>query len=175
MRHMMIDLETLATTPDAVVFQIGFAVFDKDGNVFDSVRMEIDILPQIMKGRKVDPETQRWWAQQLESSWYRHFDNQISLDHAFATIKRHFVSRECRHVWANSPSFDCVILESLAGQFNLELPWNFRQQMDVRTLKTLGRIMEVPRLDPEPATHDSREDCLRQIREVSHYWRMLEK
>jgi hypothetical protein len=39
-------------------------------------------------------------------------------------------------IWGNGAAFDCEILQSLYGTFNMNVPWSFRQAQCYRTLKT---------------------------------------
>ena len=60
--HLMIDLETLATTPEATVLTIGACKFDPNGNTIDDtlyMRVEID-----SQDRDIDPNTLEWWSKQ---------------------------------------------------------------------------------------------------------------
>ena len=60
--HLMIDLETLATTPEATVLTIGACKFDPHGNTIDeTLYMRVDIDSQ---DRDIDPNTLEWWSKQ---------------------------------------------------------------------------------------------------------------
>lgn len=169
--HMMLDLETLALDPKAVVFQIGVVVFDmKTDEMPILMRFDVDILPQIMNGRVIDPSTQKWWMTQRRESWLRDPGEVSSVDYSLSTINRIIEKYEVEFVWANSPSFDCVILRSLAKDFDIQLRWDFRSEMDLRTIKTMNSIAKLPPADPLDTTHDALKDCIDQVKKVKHYW-----
>lgn len=168
--HMMLDLETLALDTRAIVFQIGVVVFDLRGNILDSRRFDLDILPQVMKGRRFDDETQKWWMTQNETAWTRDLACVNSVEHAIEQITVLWNRRECSFVWANPPSFDCVILKTLAADFGMKLPWDFRSEMDVRTLKTMNTIAGLRDADRVETTHNAVQDCKDQVAKVVFYW-----
>ena len=170
MNHMMIDLETLSLDPRAIVFQIGAVVFDLRGNILDARRFDLDILPQVMKGRRFDGETQKWWMTQNETAWTRDLACVNSAEHAIEQITALWNRRECSFVWANSPSFDCVIMKTLAADFDMKLPWDHRSEMDVRTIKQMNTIARLPAADPFETTHNAVQDCKDQVAKVVFYW-----
>lgn len=173
MNHLMIDLETLSLQPNAVVFQAGVVVFDETGNMSTKIRYDLDILPQIMIGRHFDPETQKWWMEQPASSWVAR--NRFSVNQFIFETNRMIEEFDIRFVWANSPSFDCVILRSLAKEFAVDLKWDFRSEMDVRTLKSMNGILGLPPEEKRETTHDSLKDCIDQVLKVVHYMDNLRK
>lgn len=168
--HMMLDLETLALDTRAIVFQIGVVVFDLKGEMPIKMRFDIDILPQIMAGRVFDNETQKWWMSQERSSWHRMPHDVVTVSRAIQDINALFEEGKIQHVWANSPSFDCNILRSLAKDFQCNLAWDFRSEMDVRTLKTMNSIARLEPAEPFATTHDALKDCIDQVNKVVFYW-----
>ena len=69
---LMIDLETLATTPDAAILTIGACKFDPNGDDRDKAKRNmpsfykrIDLQSNIDLGRRVDENTLRWWCEPL--------------------------------------------------------------------------------------------------------------
>ena len=176
--NMMIDLETLDTRPSAVVFQVGILVFkdvlggDIRGNlILEKKIFHLDILDQIMAGRTVDLETVRWWAEQNPDSWHRHPDEITKTGHMFQEINELYVKHEVRSLWANSPSFDCVLMRSLRESLKIEWQFpSFRDDMDLRTLKRLfqmkGRGMES---SGKTTSHNALKDCEDQFHDAVHY------
>jgi hypothetical protein len=63
----MLDIETLATTPDAVVLSfaaVKFNEFNAQETYIDEINVALDVDEQINLGRTVNPETLNWWATQ---------------------------------------------------------------------------------------------------------------
>lgn len=170
MRHMMIDIETLDTRPSAVVFQVGVVVFedalmqDVQGSaIIQQRKFDLDIMPQIFAGRTMDSETINWWlTQKLPIIPI----NKDSVHFVFEEIERMVSEFEVSYVWSNSPSFDAVIMRSLAESLGVayEFP-SFRTDMDLRTLKNICKMKKVIVIDSEPreTTHDALQDALDQV------------
>ena len=67
MRHLMLDLETLGTTPGCVVLSIGAVEFDLDG-IKSEFRAHIDVDSSTALGLKVDARTVMWWLDQSKEA-----------------------------------------------------------------------------------------------------------
>jgi hypothetical protein len=165
--HMMIDIETLDTRPSAVVFQVGVVVFEDalmqkapKVPVMGQRRFDLDILPQIMAGRTVDPETVKWWQTQKAPFMPHHKDY---AENMFKDINQMMGDFGVGYVWSNSPSFDAVIMRSLRESMGIlhEFP-SFRSDMDFRTLKNLCRMNKLVEFEPKETKHDALQDALDQ-------------
>jgi hypothetical protein len=61
----MIDLETMAVSPNAVILSLGAVHFNPWRNGYgDKLYMRINIDDQDVLGREVDPSTLDWWSKQ---------------------------------------------------------------------------------------------------------------
>jgi len=69
--------------------------------------------------------------------------------------------KDCKYIWANSPNFDCVILENAYRCCNLEIPWKYWNLRDCRTIYDLGNT-SLKSITAE-TKHNSLEDCYNQI------------
>ena len=66
---VMLDLETLATSPDSVILTFGavkFDPFNPDKEMTNGLYMRVDVDEQIGLGRRVDEGTVAWWGTQSE-------------------------------------------------------------------------------------------------------------
>ena len=64
----MIDLETLDTSPGAVVLTIGAVKFNPRGTgIIDELYIRVDVDEQIALGRTVDEGTVEWWSTQPQA------------------------------------------------------------------------------------------------------------
>jgi len=64
---IMLDIETLATSPDAVVLTFGaikFDPFDSSKPMDQGLYMRVNVDEQIALGRRVDKGTVDWWGTQ---------------------------------------------------------------------------------------------------------------
>ena len=156
---VMLDLETLATGPDAVILSIGAVRF----NEFDSrmifrseLNIKLNVDEQIQLGRKVDDDTVEWWSKQnteLQDSVFN-AHNRTSIADFIIELNRFVVAAD--RIWAQGPVFDIVILENLYRQIGVPIPWPYYNIRDSRTIiKALGTdIVHV-----RQHAHDALADC----------------
>jgi hypothetical protein len=163
----MIDIETLDIRPSAVVFQVGLLAFNDplfgdDGKVLEEKLLHLDILPQILRGRTIDSSTVQFWKEQEVSSWARGPQEIVTTGTVFSEIARMMGEHGVGDVWSNSPSFDAVIMRSLAESMGPEIfqfP-TFRDDMDMRTLKRLMQRLGLMKDAPtSETTHHALQDC----------------
>jgi len=55
----------------------------------------------------------------------------------FNTYMRSLGDKRSIYVWGNSPRFDCGLLEAYYRHYALAIPWEFRNERDLRTLAAL--------------------------------------
>lgn len=167
MNRLMLDIETLDTEPTAVVFQVGACVFDDSGDIFNKSLWHVDILPQIIRGRTISLETQKFWMAQKEEAWFRMPQEVTTVFQMFTDLNVMIDQKKVGEVWSNSPSFDAVIMRSLAKDFSASPAWDFRQDRDVRTLKKIATFMGWGGFNSVTATtHNAIEDAIDQTNAV---------
>lgn len=129
---IMIDIETLDTQPTAVILSLAVIGFDiHSGMIKTLVDKSFCINMQVLEGRTINDETLAWWQRQSVSAAITAFSGQSHLQQTLEKLKQ-FIDPEVR-VWAKSPSFDLVILKNAFNRYGLEIPWDFRNERDVRT------------------------------------------
>lgn len=172
-KNVMIDIETLSTSPNAVILTIGAIVFETTDTISLN-ELETDkafykkITIQSCKDLNmvIDEATEKWWNQQDESVRYEaiedpenRYDIHRVLKALSSWLKIHAI--ENVKVWANSPSFDCVILKEAYKACNLPLPWKFWLERDIRTLFDITNFKT--NTLPPMLKHNALYDCYRQI------------
>jgi hypothetical protein len=139
MTHIMLDLETLSSAPNAVIVAIGACTFEPDKARRTEERQHFYevIVPSTSKG-EISAKTVQWWAQQPDE--VRRVLWQAAASSEFTTL----TSFEwfCRDVsapivWGNGASFDNVVLRSAYERNSMDAPWTFRNERCYRTLKNL--------------------------------------
>jgi hypothetical protein len=184
--HLMIDIETLGTSPNAHILSIGVLAFSVDGPI-EWERW--DIIPNSCKGFDISPETVLWWLEQSETARngviYGVPDRpkqhiRSALIGLCGFVRKWSCDSEKVFIWANSPSFDIVIIENAMKKFDIKPPWIYRHLMDLRTLKRTwenmggtipdftGKTREY--LGASSSEHDPIYDCIIQSFAVSHVW-----
>jgi len=167
----MVDLETMAVTPRAVVLTLGAVIFDPYSNeILNQLYFRIDIDDQDKLGRDVDPNTLDWWAKQDPKIMEEAFssDNRIPL--AEAIDKFHKFAWGCDAFWSHGSVFDLIILEDIYRQLVRTPPWQFWQCRDTRTLFDLAD----PEM-PQETKHDALADAIRQAVGVQNVYSKLGK
>jgi exodeoxyribonuclease VIII len=169
-RHCMIDLETLATGPNATVLTLGAVKFNPWGQGYsDKIYFRIDLDDQDALGREVDPNTLDWWSKQdpaiMEEAF--HPDDRIPLKEAVDLF--HKFAWGCDQFWSHGATFDLVIMENLYKQLEKPLPWNFWQLRCTRTIFDLGWDPDMPK----NSKHNALEDAIRQSVGVQNIYRKL--
>jgi exodeoxyribonuclease VIII len=169
-KHLMVDMETMAVSPNAVVLSLGAVHFDPYGIGYtDSLYFRIDIDDQDALGREVDPNTITWWSSQDPAVMEEAFspDNRIPLVDAIDQFHR--FAWGCSAFWSHGSTFDLVILENIYSQLNKPLPWNYWQLRDTRTLFDLSLDPDMP----QDSKHDALQDAIRQSVGVQNIYRKL--
>jgi hypothetical protein len=140
---VMIDLETLATSTDAVILTIGAVKFDPFGSdikepAMDSFYVKIDIDSCDELGLVSNDDTIAWWAQQDKAAQAEAFegDDRIHIRDAFDQLYKFCWG--AKRVWSNGAAFDIPICEHVYKKLNKAIPWSFWAVRDVRTAFDLG-------------------------------------
>jgi hypothetical protein len=161
-RDIMIDIETLATGPNAVILTIGALRFDPYSDdtgvdVHDMRHFYCRIDPGSFDypEAEINEDTLAWWAKQPQRIQDEAFGEGVDrLDVKTALDQLFSFCRPCDRIWANGPAFDIVIIESAAKRLGVQLPWNFWQ---IRDCRTMFRLM--PERDQRSNNHNALDDC----------------
>ena len=159
MRHLMLDLETLGTTPGCVVLSIGAVEFDLDG-IKSEFHAHIDVDSSTALGLKVDARTVMWWLDQSKEAQNALLQADTFPIHDVLDAFSDTFDWKDLKVWANGASFDFPILEAVYKAAHRNVPWKHYNQMDFRTMKNLvpSRSYELLRVRPDTA-HDALDDA----------------
>lgn len=159
MRHLMLDLETLGTTPGCVVLSIGAVEFDLDG-IKSEFHAHIDVDSSTALGLKVDARTVMWWLDQSKEAQNALLQaDPFPIHDVLDALSDTFDWKDLK-VWANGASFDFPILEAVYKAAHRTVPWKYYNQMDFRTMKNLvpNGSYELLRVRPGTA-HDALDDA----------------
>lgn len=164
--HVMIDFETLATTPDAQVLTLGICIFDKN----DIIESHEFVFNQD-QNRKIDFNTLAWWSNQIGfGKILEKINNQKdSVNMTLMQIKDtlRFMQDTNYYIWSNGADFDLPILKHLFDQYTIKLPYKYSNQRCFRTLKSLfPRILDGLVNDYK---HDAKSDAEYQAKAVMNY------
>ena len=166
----MVDLETMAVTPRAVVLTLGAVHFNPYGNGYgDKLYLRFDLDDQDKLNREIDPNTLDWWAKQDPKVMEEAFspDDRVPLKDAMDQF--HKFAWGCDAFWAHGSLFDIAILEDLYRQIEKPVPWQYWQIRDTRTMFDLGWDPDMP----QASKHDALQDAIRQSIGVQNIYAKL--
>ncbi|WP_440863378.1 3'-5' exonuclease [Symbiopectobacterium purcellii] len=173
MNHVMIDLETLGTNPNAPIASIGAVFFNpQTGELGEQFYCRVDFVNHMQRGASPDGDTIKWWLRQspeARAELVRDDSSSIfeALDDVRCWLLDNVYDINCLQVWAKAPSFDCVILRAA---FNLVLgdaPWHYRNEQDVRTIEALARYQDLDIQIFKVGKHHALADAVNQAALVS--------
>ena len=157
--HAMIDIETLATTPEAVVLSVGGVKFDpytnEEPHTFFDAKLDIDAQTEL--GRDVDQGTIEWWGKQSQEIQDIAFaeEGRVQINDFATSLNKWLVG--CEQIWCQGPQFDMVIIENLYKQINIHTNWAYWQIRDSRTVFSLMAVD--PRKGVQEALHSAVDDA----------------
>lgn len=155
--YAMIDIETLGTRPDCAFFQVGLVFFDKE-KIIEEYFWNIDYMELLERGFTYSPATMKWWKTQ-HPNILSTLDNVYKPIHFLNSFSDAFMKHKPKHVFANDPNFDCVIIENLYRQYLFsEFPWKY---YDLKSFRTISWIAGLKMKSKN--THNALEDCKNQV------------
>lgn len=142
---IMIDIESLDTSPDCVILTIGAVRFDPKGQgVVERLELRPTIEDQTeIYNRSINEGTLRWWSEQNPAALDEAFgeENRIPFVKCMETLYKFCWNR--RAVWSNGAPFDLVVMEHAWRQTSDRpnpIPWPFWSMRDTRTLYEIAGV-----------------------------------
>ena len=143
---VMIDMETLDTSPYCVILTIGAVRFDPKGT---GVIQKLELRPTIEEqtetyNRVINDDTLRWWSEQSPEALEEALGDRgrVSFKECMETLYKFCWNR--RAVWSNGASFDVVVAETAFRQVLTDkpnpIPWPFYTVRDTRTLYEIAGV-----------------------------------
>lgn len=163
--HVMIDLETLGTSPGSVIWSIGAVKFDPLAtDLIDTFHVVVDVRDAVARGFNIDAGTMLWW---MDPSRTAPRDALLAVDPIDAFSALHgfaqWFGTETMPVWGNGATFDNVLLRAAMEKVGVECPWRFWQDRCYRTVKSMPGIPDIERLGTH---HDALSDAISQARHL---------
>jgi hypothetical protein len=162
MDDLMLDLETLGTSPDCVVVQIGACYFDSTtGEIGEEFRVNIDIDSCLREGFTVGGDTIKWWlTEQAKNATF--FNNTTNVRAAIYDFIE--FSWKAKRVWSHA-TFDFVIIMNYINRLGYTPGFGYKSARDIRTLLDLSGLEIKPNKNnaPRAGEHDALRDCVYQV------------
>lgn len=170
MKHIMVDLETLGTTPGSVILSIGAVEFNpQSDHIGETYHAHIDLVESLRQGFGVNGKTILWWLAQSDDARSGVVRGQVgALDikavlHAFAWWCLSGTSIKDVVIWGNGASFDNALLSKAYLVTQVDPPWEFWNDRCYRTIK--GEYPDV-KLIREGTHHDALHDAISQAKHL---------
>lgn len=168
MMHVMVDLETMGTRPNAPIIAIGAVAFDANA-VHDEFYVNIDLESAVNDGfAVVDPKTVLWWVEQGGEARSSLRDNKKKVLTALYEFRDWLKPDEPEGMWGNGASFDNVILSETYRRLNLAQPWPFWTDRCYRTMKNMYPQIK---MDRSGVHHNALDDAKSQALHLITIWR----
>jgi len=178
---VMIDLETLDTSPDCVILTIGAVSFNPKGmGVIERLELRPTVEDQTeIYSRVINDSTLKWWATQSPDALEEALGDQgrTSFKSCMETLYKFCWNR--RAVWSNGASFDIVACEHAFRQTLTEypnpIPWPFYTVRDTRTIYEVTGVSLKDKKYGSKTTHKAIEDAEHQAIVVQDAYKKLIK
>lgn len=137
--HILLDLETLATKPNAVITEIAAVVLE-NGTIYDSL-IQPSSYPTMDSAFYIDPETVEWHDARRKSNYIEYLnlrgESFKEAAHEFVTWCERVSEGKQIVLWVHGTDFDVPILKNFLSYCGLETPWRYSDVKDFRTLSAL--------------------------------------
>jgi hypothetical protein len=162
MAAAMIDLETLATSPDCVILTLGAVMFDPYSKIepFNPLYLRIDADEQMAMGRTWTEDTITWWGNQAPEIQEDALGEEDRVSVTDAIDQFHKWVCHADTVWANGSIFDIMVLENLYRQLELVPPWQYYNIRDVRTVFNMGVAHKMDKSNLHNALADANQQAI---------------
>jgi hypothetical protein len=177
-KQVMLDLETLDTTPGGVILSVGACAFDVESGVDteDTFYMVVDRQSSEDAGLRVNRATLLWWEKQspearkvLDEAQHRGYP----LAYVLGCYAGWMQSHDNPPVWTNGPGFDEAFLAVAAKRVGVPAPVHFRKSRCFRTLRALFGDDVVEPMMTEGVHHNALSDAIYQAQYAVSIFRYL--
>ncbi len=178
---IMIDLETLDTSPYCVILTMGIVRFDPRGmGVVERLELRPTIEEQTeIHNRIINDDTLRWWGEQSTDAIEEAMGDRGRMPFKDCMEVLYKFCWNRRAVWSNGASFDVVACETAMRQtltdYSNPIPWPFWTVRDTRTLYEIAGVSLKDKKYGSRTTHKAVEDAEHQAIVVQDAYRKLMK
>ena len=181
--HVMIDIETLSSHPDAALLSIGAVRCNADWDFspnqpFREFYVNVSLQSCLDHGLKIEGRTFYWWLAQHPHAQKALADpTPDSLPVALLKLTSWLAWDDHKteeYVWSHGNTFDQPILHFAYKQLGQDIPWHYRKSRDTRTLfwlvdEFMGKV-KVKRSEK----HHALTDAYRQMKHVALAMKVLD-
>jgi len=153
--NIMVDLETMATHPNAAIVAIGAVRFTDE--LKDTFYQVVDLQSAMDAGLDVNGDTVNWWLMQEQAARQAITAPGLELPQALMLFAKWL--GEGAVVWGNGASFDNAILSNAYYKTDILLPWHYSNNRCYRTVKSFYPKIKLQRVG---TLHNALDDAVSQ-------------
>ena len=177
--HIMIDIESLDTSPYCVILTNGAVRFDPRG---DGIVEKLELRPTLedqteIYNRIINDDTIRWWSTQNSAALEEAMgdNDREPLKDCMEKLYKFCWNRQA--VWSHGAPFDVVVMETAMRQTLTDrpnpIPWPFYTVRDTRTLFEIAGVSLKDKKYSTKTTHKAVEDAAHQAIVVQDAYKKL--
>lgn len=173
MKHVMVDIETFGDKSNSDIASIGAIKFDiNTGETFEEFYDVIDIDSCLDAGLQVNGSTIKWWLTRNEKARKEIARGGHHLQKVLFDFSEFLEGNEI--MWSNGLRFDISKLEDSYRICKLNVPWDFHNERDVRTLVSFKpEIKEKHVVENLGIHHHPIDDCKIQIKYCTEIYKNI--
>jgi 3' exoribonuclease, RNase T-like len=161
MKDVMIDFETLGTSRNACIIQVGAVYFNNGtGELGEEYKANISPASHVRNGGVMDADTVCWWMNQSDEARASILKEGQDVLDVFANLNQFL--EPAKRIWSHA-TFDFVILMETLKTLDMKPRFSYKAGLDIRTLIYLAGS-KVNRTVREGVHHDALDDCKHQVK-----------
>lgn len=164
MNNIIIDIETLGRRNDAAITQIGLVVADKDYKPIESHLIQVAPKAWGTCNRTISGETILWWMGVDNNPLNDKYTAYVSSYSMLLPLLNEIIGgydTEDTLIWTKG-AMDLFCLKDLYEYFDADLPWQFWQPRDIRTIKESVKEWKTNEFN----SHNALADALNELNEL---------
>ena len=132
--HLVVDIETLGITVPTPILSLGYVIVDFTGQTDNPVLTGLIHFDPLRCVGTPETATVLWWKQQSKKARKEAFE-ETPDDNPLGMFENLFKCYHFDYLWGKSPDFDFGQMAAQLKAVGHEVPWNYWQLRDIRTVE----------------------------------------
>ena len=170
-RHVMLDLETMGTSPGCAIISIGAVDFGPDGaDPAKHFHEIINMNSNVAAGLKMEPDTMSWWKSQTDAAREATYDPAMQnrgrdLGLVLSTFHKWLdTPTSAVFIWGNGADFDLPLLWTAFRACGIMRPW---APFSGRCYRTMKNMTPTVMMNREGMHHRALDDAISQANHLA--------
>ena len=168
MKNIMVDIETLGTSSNAVILSIGAVQFDETGTG-DQFYQRVDPNSCAKVGMKMDVSTVQWWFKQNDAARKEVSEGGLPIATVLQDLASWWIPKAT--FWGNGATFDNVIVANAYDAVLQKRPWGYSSDRCYRTMRAM--FPNITADDTGGVAHNALADALYQANHMAKILRAI--